>query len=118
MTLGVVFIEQASLWIAHESEPQRLYFAACLDRFPLNQPAVFFGEFLHRWLDDLGSYLGEVCGLLFGGLHRGAKVLNGVFRHASGLKACEQLQQLPRVGRAQGAGLPAPCRAVLSRASG
>ena len=69
MTLGVVFIEQASLWITHESEPQRLHFAACLDRFPLNQPAVFFDEFLRRWLDDLGPDLAKIRSLLFRGLH-------------------------------------------------
>ena len=62
-------------------------------------------EFLHGGFDDLGSHLGEVRGLLRGGIHRGAKVLDGVFGPAGRLEAHQQFQELPGVARAQGAGL-------------
>src|SRR6218665_388605 len=50
-----------SLWVTHEGEPHGLHLAACLDRFPLNQPAVFPGEFLHCRVDAAALHLAEVA---------------------------------------------------------
>ncbi len=84
---------QAALWASLESETQRLDLSACLDRLPLNQPAVFLGQFVYCRFDDAAFDVVEVGSLLLRGIHRGAEVLNGVFGPAGGLEACQQLQK-------------------------